>query len=260
MSFQRVPAGNGLQWLTEAVEIILKNPAAFGLMALVVGVIGAVPLLGGLVLLLLGPALYGGIMYAAREQEAGRLAELPMLFQVFREEGKVGRMMMLCLPSVAAVVLVSVLAAVLVGGALFGAGVSGVAGSDGTALGVGLGLGVLLIGLLALVAGLAAFALTFFATPRVMLDAAEPIAAMKDSLQACLANLGAVLLYAVLVLAAALLLALLLSWIPLIGPLLITAVLAPVTSVAAFVAWRQVYRQAITQELPPAVPPAAPEL
>lgn len=254
MAFQRVPAGNGLQWLTEAVQIILKNPAAFGLMALIVGVISAVPLLGGLVLLLLGPALYGGIMFAAREQEAGRSAELPMLFQAFREEGKVGRMLMLCLPGVAAAVLISVLAGLLVGGALFGAGVAGVSGSDGAALGVGLGLGVLVLGLVALALGLVAFALTFFATPRVMLEGADPVPAMKDSLQACLANLGAVLIYAVVLLVGALVLLLLLSWIPLLGPLLLTAVIAPVTSVAAFVAWRQVYLQDITQELPPAPP------
>ena len=80
MSIQQVPAGNGLQWLTGAVNLILKNPVPFALMGLLVAVIAIVPILGSLALIVLGPALYGGIIFAAREQEAGRPVDFQQLF------------------------------------------------------------------------------------------------------------------------------------------------------------------------------------
>jgi hypothetical protein len=260
MAFQRVQTAQGLYWLIEAIQLILRNPAPFALMGLLVGVIAMVPLLGSLALVVLGPALYGGIMYAAREQQAGRRADFQHLFQAFREEGKLPRMMMLCLPGVAAGVVIVVLAVMFFGGALLGAGLSSGNSSASPALGAGLGAGALVFMLVALAVGLASFALTFFATPRVMLESADPVAAMKDSLQACLANLTAVAFYLLVLVAAVFALSFLLAMIPVLGQLVLMTALVPVVSVAGFVAWRQVYRQAITQELPPANPPPPPSV
>jgi hypothetical protein len=258
MSFQRVPAGRGLQWLTDAIQLILQNPVPFALMGLVVGVIAVVPVLGSLALMVLGPALYGGIVYAAREQQAGRSADFQQLFQAFKEDGKLPKMLLLCLPGVVGGVLILVLGVVFVGGALLGGGLSASAGASSTALGASFGVGLAVFALLALALGLASYALTFFATPRVMLESADPFAAMKDSLQACLANIGALLVYAGILLGVVVVLSLLLGLIPILGHLVLMVALVPVASVAAFVAWRDVYRQPITQELPPANPPPAP--
>lgn len=253
MSYQSVPAGNGLQWLTEAVQLILKNPAPFALMGLLVAVIAIVPILGGLALLVLAPALYGGIMYAAREQEAGRAVDFQQLFQAFREDGKLGKMILLCLPSIAAGIAIVVLGMVLFGGAILAA--MGGGGSE-TAVGAGLGFGFLLFVPLALAVGLASFALTFFATPHVMLGSVETFDAMKTSLKACLANVGATLIFLVVLLGGALVVAMVLIWIPLLGQLAVTTILVPIFCVASYIAWRQVYRHDITQELPPAPPPS----
>jgi len=258
MSFQRVPAGRGLQWLTDAIQLILQNPVPFALMGLVVGVIAVVPVLGSLALMVLGPALYGGIVYAAREQQAGRSADFQQLFQAFKEDGKLPKMLLLCLPGVVGGMLILVLGVVFVGGALLGGGLSASAGASSTALGASFGVGLAVFALLALALGLASYALTFFATPRVMLESADPFAAMKDSLQACLANIGALLVYAGILLGVVVVLSLLLGLIPILGHLVLMVALVPVASVAAFVAWRDVYRQPITQELPPANPPPAP--
>jgi hypothetical protein len=260
MAFQKVPAGNGLQWITESVNLILKNPAPFALMGLVVGVISMIPILGGLALLVIGPALYGGIMFAAREEHAGRKADFQHLFQAFKQEGKLPKMLVLCLPGVIAVVILGVLGAVLLSGALLGAGVSGANGGDGTVALAALGGGALLFGLIALVVGLACYALTFFATPRVMLESAEPMEAMKDSARAVLANIGAVLVYCGILLLAFIVLGAILSIIPLIGQLILMVAITPLVSVAAYVAWRHVYRNDITQEIPPATPPAPPSV
>lgn len=258
MAFQKVPAGNGLQWLTEAVSLILKNPAPFALMGLVVGVISLVPILGGLALLILGPALYGGIMYAAREEASGRKADFQQLFQAFKEPGKLPKMMMLCLPMVALAVVLGVIGVVLLGGALMGAGMSGANGGDPSAAIAAFGGGMMLFGLIALVLGFFCYALTFFATPRVMLEGTEPMEAMKDSLRAVLANIGAVLVFCLILLLAVGVVGAVLSIIPIIGPLILTLALTPLLSVAGYVAWRQVYRSDITQEIPPAAPPVPP--
>lgn len=262
MAFKRVPAGNGVNWLTEAVNLILKNPTPFLLMGLLLGIVSAVPLLGGLALLIVGPALYGGVMYAAREQELGRTADFQHLFQAFREEGKLGRMLVLCLPAVAALILLVVLGLIFAGGALLGAAVAGASDSGGI-FGAGLGLGTLLFVVLALAVGIAMYALTFFATPRVMLDGAEPIPAMKDSAAAALANVGAFLLYGVIVIVIVAVAGMILSMIPLVGPLLLSLVLMPTLSVAAYRAWRDVYGEdagtpVVVAEPPTAPPPDAP--
>lgn len=257
MSHQSVPAGNGLQWLTEAVQLVLRNPGPFALMGLIVAVIAVLPMVGSLALVVLGPALYGGIMFAARERQAGRPADFQHLFQAFREEGKLVKMILLCLPGIIAGVAIVALAVVMFGGAILAAMGTGSAES---AMGAGLGLSALLFVPLAIAIGLASFALTFFATPNVMLGGAEPIAAMKDSLAACLANLGAVLLFLILMAGAVVVLSLVLIWIPLLGQLAVTTVVVPVFCVASFLAWRQVYLHDITQEVPAPAPPPPPSL
>lgn len=259
MSIQQVPAGDGLQWLTAAVNLILKNPAPFALMGLLVAVVAMVPFLGSLALIVLGPALYGGVIFAAREQEAGRTADFQHLFQAFREEGKLGKMLMLCLPGIAAGVIIAILAVIVLGGTLLGAGVS--AGTNsGAAIAAAMGVGGVVFVLVAFTVGIASYALTFFATPQVMLESAEPIAAMKESLQACLANIGAVLIYIVVVCAAVIVLGLMLGLIPLIGQLVLMTALIPVVCVASYLAWRQVYRRDVTQEIPPVAPPSPPSV
>lgn len=255
MAFEKVPAGNGVQWITESVNLIMKNPAPFLLMGLVIGVISIVPFLGQLALLVLGPALYGGIMYAAREEQSGRKADLQHLFQAFKEPGKLPKMLFLCLPTVAAAIIVGVLAVMMLGGALLGIG----AASNDSAAGLAAaGAGILVVLVIGLAVGLVVFALTFFATPRVMLEDAEPIDAMKDSARAVLANIGPVIVYVVILIVAFLILGVILSLIPFIGPLLLTVAITPLVSVAAYIAWRQVYRHDITREIPPAQPPVPP--
>src|SRR6478672_3615136 len=202
MSFGKVDAGNGLNWLTEAIGIVFRNPGAFLVMALIVGVINLVPFLGSLAIVVCGPALIGGVVYAARTEADGGKAELGQLFQAFQEPGKVGPMLLLCLPAI-------------VGGAL-----------------------LLVCGL---VVGLAIYAFQFFAIPRVMLDGVEPFAAMKESLAACLANIGAFLVFGVVFTVICFVAAMVLIWIPIIGWIVMSGFATVILGAALFVAWRQVY-------------------
>jgi uncharacterized membrane protein len=240
MSHRQVAADSAVRWVRDAARTLLANPAPFLAMGLVIAVAAMVPLFGALALAILGPALYAGIAIAAREQFAGRGAAFEQLFTGFRTPGRLPRLLMLCLPGLVAGLLVAMLLMMLVGSALVGAGVA--ATTDSGAVGVGLGAGGIVFMILALAIGIASYALVFFAMPRVMLEDIEPVAAMRDSLQACLANIGAFLLFIALLLGGAIALSLLLWWLPtVLAQLVAMAVLIPLASASLYFAYRDVY-------------------
>ena len=258
MSFGKVDAGKGLNWLTEAVGIVFRNPAAFLVMALIVGVINVIPFLGSLAIVVCGPALMGGIVYAARTEAEGGKAELGQLFQAFQEPGKIGPMLLLCLPTIVGAVVLLVCGLVFGVGALISGGLSAANGSgiDAGALGGGM-LILLLIGFLVL---LAIYAFQFFAIPRVMLDGMEPFAAMKESFSACVQNIGAFLLFGVVFTVLCCVGAIVLIWIPIIGWIVMAGVATVILGAALFVAWPQVYGAgaAAAGTMPPPAPQAPP--
>lgn len=254
MAFARVEAGNGIGWLSEAIGLVFKNPAAFLVMGLIVAVINFIPLLGGLVLTICGPAFLGGIVYAAREESRGGKAEIVHLFRAFQEDGKIGPMLLLCLPAIAGGAILLVFGFVFGLSALIG---GGVAAANGTSMGWGaLGGGIVILCLIAVAVAFVIYALQFFAVPRVMLDGAEPFAAMKESFSACLANLGAFLLFVVVLGVAFVVLAFVLMLIPLIGWIALVMVATAVFGCAQYLAYRQVYGSAAT--MPPPAPEAPP--
>lgn len=57
MNANNTTAGSGWTWVQQALALIKRWPQVFLLMGLILGVIAAVPFLGGLVILILGPAL-----------------------------------------------------------------------------------------------------------------------------------------------------------------------------------------------------------
>lgn len=252
MSFGKVDAGNGLGWLTDAVRLVFKNPVAFLVMGLIMAVINFVPILGGLVLTICGPALLGGVVFAAREESEGRKAEIPHLFRAFQEPGKIGPMLLLCLPAIVGG------AVLLICGFVFGLGAlisGGLSAANGSSMGMGaLGGGVMILCLIAIVLMFLIYALQFFAVPRVMLEGVEPFAAMKESLSACLANIGAFLLFGIVLSVAFIVLALVLMIVPIIGWLALIAVATVVFACAEYIAWRQIYAGT-----PNPIPPPAPE-
>ncbi|MGH8174055.1 MAG: BPSS1780 family membrane protein [Rhodanobacteraceae bacterium] len=253
MSFGKVDAGNGVGWLTDSVRLILNNPVAFLVMGLILGVINFVPILGSLVITISGPAFFGGIAYAAREESEGRKAEISHLFRAFQEPGKIGPMLMLCLPAIVGGAILLVLALVFGVGALISGGLSA---ANDSAFGWGaLGGGVLILCVLALAIGFVIYALQFFAVPRVMLDGVEPFAAMKESLSACMANIGAFLLFGIVLIVAFIVLGIVLGLIPLLGWIALGAGGFAVVGCAQYIAWRQVFGGAVAS-----VPPAPPEV
>ena len=251
MAIRNVPAGNGITWITAAVQLLLKNPAPFVLMGLVMAVAGIIPILGSLALAILGPALYGGIAWAARAQAQGETARFEHIGQAFQQEGKIGPMLLLCLPGVVGGMLAGIVVVIMVAMVMAGAGISAAADSA-TALWASLGVGGLFVLLVLLAVGLVVFALTFFAIPDVMFARNDAFAAIKQSLSASLANVGALLLYLLVLVVAMLVLMLILSLLSsILAQFLVSIALAPVIGASMYLAWKDVYGETTAELAPP---------
>lgn len=240
MSFRKIDAASGMNWLTGGIHLVMQHPVEFLVMGLIMAIINVIPVLGGLFLALCGPALIGGIVFAANEQQQGRKPEIVHLFRAFQEPGRIGAMLMLCLPSLVGGFLVLMFGVVFGLSALIGGGLHASGASDMSVVAM-LGSGFAVFAIVALAIFIAVYALQFFAIPRVMLDQVDPWEAMKDSLSACLANIGAFLVYAITVAVAAIVLFVVLAIIPLLGWLALFTVLAAVTPCAQYLAYREVY-------------------
>jgi uncharacterized membrane protein len=255
MSFGKVQAGNGVNWLTEGFRLVMANPVAFLVMGLIVAVINFIPILGGLALTICGPALLGGVVYAAREQSEGGKAEIGHLFRAFQEPGKIGPMLLLCLPAIAGGVVL------LICGMVFGLGalIGGLSGAGNSTAGMGaLGGGFAIMVVICVAVMFVIYALQFFAVPRVMLDGVEPFAAMKESLAACLANVGAFIVFGVVLAVSFIVLAIVLSIIPLLGWLALIMAATVVFACGEYAAYKEVYADGASSSAAPPPPPPPP--
>jgi hypothetical protein len=265
----RVNAGRGYEWFRGGIALVLHNPVPLGVIALLfviaTSVLSLLPVLGWLATALLVPVLGGGYMVALHEEHEGRGAQIEHLFRGFQDNDRFLQLMLLGVPGVAAVLAFGVLLFVLVGAAVLQAGLSAaLSGAEGNPVAVG--VGVLLALAIGFVLVLAAIALVVFAVPRVMLDRVDALTAMKESLAASLANVGALLVFGLMFIAAlvALLLAtLLVGWIPILGQL--AAFLAwlafgvgwiAVSNAGVYLAWRDQWPGTLPV-VPPVPPPPA---
>lgn len=255
MSFQKVEAGRSVEWLKQGIGLVFKNPVAFLVMALIIAIISIVPILGALALLIIGPALFAGLVYAAREEDQGRKAEIGQLFRGFQEPGKIGPLLALCIPGIVLVVVMIVLGFIFVGGALMGGGLAA-AGNSSAGVAAALGGGMLMFMLVMLVVAFFYYAVLVFAVPRVMFDGIEPFAAMKESLSASMANIGALLLFAVILFVIVMVAGFILVFIPILGPLLLGLFLNALLGCVCYLMYRDVFGGGggAVADMPPAPP------
>lgn len=99
MKLNIVPARTGAQWAREGVRTFFKQPLAMGGLLLMfmatLSLAAMVPAIGGIVALVLVPALTAGLMAAAREAEAGRFPMPMTLFIAFRQGQQATRAMLI---------------------------------------------------------------------------------------------------------------------------------------------------------------------
>lgn len=269
---RKVPATAGAEWLLGGFSLLRKAPLALGLLGLVWGGVSALASVTGqlwlsLVVALLGPVLFAGVIYAVREVDLGRHASPGHLLQGVRE-GKAVQLLAMLLPQLAAIIVLAVLLVVMIGSEQLQVIVQVMEQIQtnpdpelAKSLPGGRMLGWLL---LALVVGVVAGFFTFVAIPNVMFTAQGAFASMATSFRACVRNLPALIVMVVLLLIslfaisiAANLLILLLTWAigqqpaMFIGQLLMMAVLLPVMAGTVYYAWRQMLGDAAALPVQP---------
>lgn len=256
MTHRTVEAGRGIEWLKQIIEIIKGNPVAFLVMGLILGVIAIIPLLGSLAILVLLPTFYAGFCYAAREQTHGRQADIKHLFQGFNEPGRIGPLVTLCLPQVAAGVVAVILVVMLVGGAMLSGGLAAGGDADPTAMFAALGGTGFVLFLLLFALFVAVWLMLIFAIPRVMFEGEAPFAAMKDSFTVALANLVPIIVFALIVGICFMIIGAILAFIPLPGMIAAVAIFYAVIGVAHYVIWRDICGDQVESASLPPAPPA----
>ena len=276
MSESQTDAGSGVTWLSQGLQLFLKNPVPFAVMGLIIGVIGQVWVIGWLALMILWPALCAGVMTGCRVESGGGKADISNLFAAFQQEGKLIKLLPLCLPGIAALVVMGLMVLVIgivVGIAAFGGSAAASQSSSPESMmavlsGVGI-FGGLIVVVIFIAVALLVWALLCTAIPRVMFDSIEPFAAMKESLGTVKSNLFAFIGFALVTMVGyaivAFVLNLLLGWSWITGflpPLLMAAGFTPVIVGGLYSAYRHLFGAApaaqALPEAPAAPPPPAP--
>jgi uncharacterized membrane protein len=189
---RHVDPGACFDWLRQGWALFLADPGtwlACSLLTLLIGISPTlVPLVGGVATNLLMPILSAGLLDQARRQSRGEDIDVGGLFNGFRQ--RTGELVLLGVVFTVAIVAVVVVIGILIGGGVAG-GLFGA--STGRPVVAGAGFGVVLGGLLlgGLLISLALVPLTmamWFAPALVYFNGMAPVAAMKASFAACLAN------------------------------------------------------------------------
>lgn len=263
----KVKASAGAEWLLGGFGLLKKEPLALGLVGLVFAIVSVLPMvfaavpvlsvLAQLALVALTPIMFGGLVYAAREVDQGRAAHPGQLLQAFRE-GRALALVAQLVPQLLTGLLAIVLLVVIVGPVALQQMMEAVEQAQGQAnpdpaLFEGFPFGALALWfLVALLVSVAAYTFTFLFPAQVMLGGTAPFEAMKRSFRACMANIGAYLVFIVMVVIVtvaifigAQIVALVLGIFAgeraaaIASQLLMMAVLMPVLMGAVYHAWRQ---------------------
>ncbi|CAB1370358.1 BPSS1780 family membrane protein [Denitratisoma oestradiolicum] len=188
-----------MQWLAEGWRLFRAAPAIWIALTVVLFVINIllnlVPVLGGLAAALLMPVFFGGLMAGCAAQARDEDLQFDTLFAGFRTN--TASLMTLGLLSVAAMVVIALLAFLVGGGAMMGSMMGrGMDPAGGATLALG---GMLMASLLVLALSVPVAMALWFAVPLVMLGNVAPVAALKSSFSACLKNMLPFLVYGVVV-------------------------------------------------------------
>lgn len=267
MDVRKLRPGAGAEWLLGGFALLRRSPLGLGLLGAIFGVlaggVGLVAARGGqlfviaeLAMLLLGPLLVAGMVYAAREVDQGRAATPGQLLEGLRE-GKAARLLATLLPQVGAAVLIALLVVLVIGPADLQQMVQameklqGQASPDPELLKQIPAGRLLLLFVLAIVIGVGAGFFTFVAVPDMMFTEHGAFTAMGRSFRACIHNVPALIVFYLLLMVSAVALWMAVALVALVvrllagdqamqvvAQLLLMAVLMPVLTGAMYHAWK----------------------
>jgi uncharacterized membrane protein len=200
MAINVVPSPNGWLWITAAFALFRKNPLIWLVLHVALLVIAlalsALPLIGPYLVYLFAPLLFGGMMSAAKDQEAGLTIGITHLFRGFRRNA----VHLITLGGVYLVgqVLISGLMQIMGGAELQAIMEAGIGKTDPSSISPEAASRVLMVLMLGLILFVPLSMATWFSPARVMLDDQPPLAALRESLRACVRNLPAFLIYGIM--------------------------------------------------------------
>ncbi len=267
MDFRTAPAGHGLAWFQGAIRMLDKNPRGLLMVTLLLVLLDQIPnLLASIqglsiglsvLLLLCGPALLAGVMFAIAEADVGRAVSPLHLFEGLRRPGARGPLLLLGAIGLLALLLV-------------GVAVQRILGADNLAILMQIAeqklapqdapmeklVGPILQALM--VAAAVLFVLLagwFFAVPRVMFDGRRAFAAFIESIVACAANVMSMTVYGLMLIVASFVIGLAMAIVAvvcglfgnaggiLLGVVMIAvyAVVLVVSASGNYLAWREVF-------------------
>lgn len=281
-NINKVPASAGAEWLLAGFALLRRAPVALGTLGVLWGLLSlllmlvavAVPpmlLAMQFLLVLAGPLLFAGMVWAVREVDQGRTPQPSNLLQGLRD-GNAPKLLATLLPQVAAGVVLATLLLVMVGTDQLKQladvwmqmqAVAEAGGQPDPSLVENLPAGRLLLWLLLVALSFVAVKwMTFIAAPQILFSGANAWPAMRTSLRACAHNWTAMLVFyllagiAIFAITLGLLLLSMLAQLVggatlalLVWQLLLMAVLMPVLAGSMYTAWRQMLAGA---ETPPA--------
>lgn len=267
MEVRKVRPSAGAEWLLGGFALLKRSPLGLGLLGAIFGVLAGTAsimatrgtqlfALAELAMLLLGPLLVAGMVYAAREVDQGRAATPGQLLQGLRE-GKAPRLLATLLPQIAAALLIALLVVLVIGPHDLQQMVQALEKLQGQAnpdpalvRQIPAGRLLLLI-VVAIVIGVGAGFFTFLAVPDMMFTPHGAFAAMGRSFRACVNNVPALIVFYLLLMVSALALWIAVAVVALIvrlvagdqamqvvAQLLLMAVLMPVVTGAMYHAWK----------------------
>lgn len=150
MQVKTIPAGRSIEWFKQGWAIFSQDMKTWTLMALLFGVVAIVlnlvPFIGALALLIIMPALTGGMLYTAQEAAHGHAIRVDYLWTVLRDAKKRPQFLLLGAIFLAAFFLFALLSAGMISDAAMKDPYVGMRG-----IGVGSGVFMLFFGFLSFV-------------------------------------------------------------------------------------------------------------
>ncbi len=207
MQINTVSAGQGASWFGCGWSLFKRDFGTWFIMFLIFIaifiVLSLIPFLGGITLAIVSPALVGGFMYAASEQDKGNAIEVGYLFQGFRDKERMNKLLVLGGIYLLTQIVFMFIMMAMIGSSVLMSQPEGGA-MDPSAM---LTTGFVISMLLALALGFAISLGFIYAIPLIMLDNTGTISSIKMSFAAGLKNILALfvfgLIYLVLAVAAA---------------------------------------------------------
>ena len=234
---RHLPPSAGVSFWSESWRIFSASPGAWIVILIVYALISIglaiIPVVGHLAHLVLTPVFIGGIMLGCHALARGEPLSVAHLFEGFKS----GRFTPLAILGLLLLAIVIVFGIVMFFGLLMAFGMSGLSAlagqTDPLRVLNAMGLGFVVLLLVALGGGLLIAMAFWFAPALVALSGEEPFAALQKSFGACWVNFVPFLVYGLIYIALAIVASIPfgLGWL----------VLAPMIAGSCYAGWRQIF-------------------